>query len=631
MIAQTHTKRIFYILFLLCLFQLAIVHAYIPINSWFANEAFFTDDYSFHYAHVLEKIHFLKEFGSTWAYDPYIRAGTILNFLAPIDNNGCILFCTLLFFIPPAIAFKLYFILAIVIAPLLCYKTSRNLEFPREISILASLMGSLLMHVSVMANFIHWGTLAFVFCSYMSFLTVSFFYRLCRYGRFKDLISTTLLIILSVWIHAFASVILLAPLLLCYFIFARKLSKRNHLGILLGLILIFVVNIPFIYPFYLFSDHLVKDASNLFYLARSPLEFLKTYLLRDNIFNSYLNRIFYKEEWVDILLLLSGLFGIYILSKKQEKQKAFLFLGTFGFLFFLGYFGSFFEITRITPMRFLIPLNLLLVFPSAFGLYHLYRLFLEDKSSKVKWTSLAVISYLLLTLTGPAYFQFFYMKNFRLVSGVPKPFKQLVSWINTNTTSKGRILIEQSDFESQHKYYGTHLTFILPLWTDREYIGNSTFYSATRDAFTSYNAGYLFRKPIQDYSSEDLFAYLKLYNIKWVIYWSEASKQVFEAEPERYSFLKLIDSFYICRVKNPSSFFIKGNGIAKAKYNEIILEQVEPVDNEIIISYHWMNVLKSDPPLKLEKAYVLDDPVEFIKIKNPPSKIKIYNSYRKQN
>ena len=598
------------------------------MGEWFSSDAIYTDDFSFHYGHVLEKITYLKEFGKLWAYNPLIRAGSIANANTTIDNNGCVLFSFFLFFLPVGVSFKLYFILGILIVPLLCYKTARNFDLSQDVSLLASLIGTLLMHVSVMVNFIYWGTISFVFTSYLSVLTVSYFYCFCLRSKLKHLIYSTFLLIVSVWIHAFAIVILFVSLLLCYVLSFRRMNWLSHVSILISLLFTVVANIPWLYPFFLFLDHIKKDPTSIFYKTNSLIEPLKTYILRDHLFNSYMSMVFHKEEWIDILLLLSGLFGIYLWNKNRERVNAALSLGSVSFLFILSYYGSFFEITNITPMRFLIPLNIFLVFPSAVGLNYLYRFFLSDKSLKVKVISLVVSGYLLSTLLVVPYYHLFYKKDFRLVSKVPEPFTQLVSWIKNNTSKEGRILIENSDFESGHQYYGTHLPFLLPIWTDREYIGVYSYYAASRDSFTSYNAGFLFRKPIGDYSLEELRAYLDLYNIKWIICWSEKSKKVFESNCESYTPFTSIDKFHICRVERDPSFFIKGSGSALARQNEIHLKDVQSVDDEIVISYHWMKYLKTEPPLRLEQTYLLDDPIGFIKIKNPPSSLLIHNSYQ---
>ena len=626
---HTFNNKRYKYLFILLLFlpQLAFVHAYLPVQEWFSNNPIFTDDYSLYYKFLLDKTDYIKEYGHLWAYDPCIRAGSITSAIIPIQFNGWFLFSFFLSFLPSEISFKLFFILALLAVPVFCYKAARNFDLSCQTAFFSALAGILLMHLSVMVNFLYWGSVSFVFGSYISILTLSFFYRYCASGQLKDLAFFILLLTAAGWIHAFTVVTLGVPLLLCYAVFFRRLTPGHHAGIFGSLFLAIAANMPWVYPFLMFLDHIEKDMCSFFYTTNNLMEPLKTYLFRKNLFNSYMNMVFHKEEWVDIFLTLSGMLGIYLWNKNKQREKAIIFLGSFCFFFLVSYYGSFFEITSITPMRFLIPLNIFLVFPSAVGLNYLYRFFLSDKPLKVKVISLVVLGYLLITLIAVPYYHLFYKKDFRLVSKVPEPFNQLVSWIKNNTNKEGRILIENSDFESGHQYYGTHLPYLLSRWTEREYIGNFFYYTPSLDSFTSYNAGYLFKKPIEGFTPRDLQSYLDLYNIKWIIYWSNASKNVFASGSKDFTYITRIDKFHICKAERKTNFFLKGTGSVKAETNKISLEGVTAVDGEVILGYHWMKCLKTDPPRRLERVLLKDDPIGFIKIKDTPSSIVIYNSY----
>jgi len=89
----------------------------------------------------------------------------------------------------------------------------------------------------------------------------------------------------------------------------------------------------------------------------------------------------------------------------------------------------------------------------------------------------------------------------------------------------------------------------------------------------------------------------------------------------------IIDKFTFYEVLRKPSFFLKGSGTVQADYNRIILSDLQPEDNEIIISYHWMKYLVTDSGVDVERVLLGGDPVGFIKIKNPPEKLIIYNGY----
>jgi hypothetical protein len=65
----------------------------------------------------------------------------------------------------------------------------------------------------------------------------------------------------------------------------------------------------------------------------------------------------------------------------------------------------------------------------------------------------------------------------------------------------------------------------------------------------------------------------------------------------------------------------------RAGYNRLELNQILPEDSEIIINYHWMKGLKTNPERKLERVFVDNDPVGFIRIPDPSDSLVIYNGY----
>ncbi len=620
-------KKIYLFLSALILLQVAFISAFIPLTEWFSADAIYSDDFSFHYANTLERISFLKDFGKYGGYDPYIRAGTITSAFLPIDNNGCAIFSYILFFLPTAISFKLFYIFGALLFPFIGFRTARNFDLSINTSLIAAFLLTLLLHITFMVNFFQWGSGSFLFASCFSLLAVSCFYRFCSTEKISTLIWTTLTIAWAVWVHAFSIVILFAPMILCYVFHFKKLRWRLHGYVLTATGISILLNIPWIHPFLIFKDQMARDHSTLFYTTRSVIEPIKTYLLRNHLFNSYMNIVFQKEEWVDIILLLAGLLGIYAWYKNKNIRLAAVYFGTIVFFLILSFYGAFFEITNITPMRFLITLNMFLVIPASLAIMETYRRFFSDKSIKVRLVSLAVLAYLLAALVATPYYHLFYKKDFRLVCSLPEPFQQMVSWINNNTSNKGRILIENSDFETQHRYYGTHLPIILPQLTGREYIGNYSYYAASKDGIATFNSGILFRRPIKEFSHDELSYYFKLYNIKWIIYWSDAAHRALGRDNPFIKPLVQIDGFNICSVEREPSFFIKGNGNAQADYNEIRLTDVKAVDGEIILCYHWMKFLKTDPPRTIERVLLAEDELGFIKIKDPPQTLLIYNDF----
>jgi hypothetical protein len=67
--------------------------------------------------------------------------------------------------------------------------------------------------------------------------------------------------------------------------------------------------------------------------------------------------------------------------------------------------------------------------------------------------------------------------------------------------------------------------------------------------------------------------------------------------------------------------------VVQSDYNQLALSQIAAADDEIIISYHWMQGLRSNPARKLERVFTGNDPIGFIRIIDPPQSLVIYNEY----
>jgi hypothetical protein len=148
-----------------------------------------------------------------------------------------------------------------------------------------------------------------------------------------------------------------------------------------------------------------------------------------------------------------------------------------------------------------------------------------------------------------------------------------------------------------------------------------------KHSFASFTRGVLFERPVGVYSPQELRAAMDLFNVRWVVCWFNESRQVFDSLPGCFRPMGAIDKFIVYEVMREPSFFIKGSGTVQAEYNRIMLSNLVPEDNEIIISYHWMKHLVTDTGASVERVMLGGDPIGFIKITNPPETLTIYNGY----
>ena len=623
-------KSVFLFLTACLLAQACFISSYLPFNEWFTPSIIYTDDYPLHYGDMLDKKFFMTSFCSTWGYNPFQRAGTVSNVIVGIDNNAWALWAFLLPFLSGAVALKLYFILLILVIPLLLYGAARNFELEDAESFVCVVLGTLFVHTSICVDFIYWGTVSYISSVYLSLYIASLAYRFLRTGEWPVLVWQTVLLGAALWIHIFTVLNCIPFMMVLYCATVRRLKWQRLAVHTASLLAAALMTTPWLIPFLSMLDVSQGKGMNTFahYTTTNFFEWANTYVRGKLIFNNY-KVPFQKSAFIDIGLMLFGITGLLQWKKTGAGVRAAACGYTIAFLFLLAYYGSFIPFTRtLTPLRFVIMMNVLLVLPASSAICWCCEWITRNRPLRVRFLLTSLVLLLLTLLLARPYYHLFVKNDFKFLTRMPQEMEQLIHYIKTSTTNEARILIENSDFESNHQYARGHFPHILPHLTGRQYIGNDCAYNPTKDSVVSFLSGSLFKQPIETLGLEDVARRCDLYNIGWVICWTPQAKTFFNRYPGYFAPDGVIDRFSLYRVNRQPSFFIKGSGSARAEMKRIELKNLAPQDGEVIISYHWMKYLKTDPPVTMEPVFFLNDPIGFIKLKNPPHSVLIYNNYK---
>ena len=337
-------KHVWIFLLLLFCLQIGFTHSFIPFSDWFTSGAIYTDDYSFHFADALYKGNYIKNYKQVFAYNPFVRAGSVCNVFFSVDNFGWSLFVCLLSFIPPGTAFKLFFMFFLLSAPFLLYKASSNFGVEKRQALFCSLTGTVFLHVSICVDFLFWGSVSYILSGYLSLLIISFFYRYVSRGRSWDLFCFALLFTAGFWIHLFTALHVLPAVVICYLFSFRKLSIKKHALIFLSIFFVLLLNSIWLIPCLVFLvDYARQTRENFIYASKSLMEPVNTYFFLSSKFNQYSNIPFQKNGIVDLFLLLTGITGLVQWKRKGFNCRVLLFSGSAAFFFFLSYFGSFWQ------------------------------------------------------------------------------------------------------------------------------------------------------------------------------------------------------------------------------------------------------------------------------------------------
>ena len=598
----------------------------------FSGAPIYTDDYAMHLAQCLSTRHFLSSFGHCWAYDPFFLAGFPRGALVNADNKAWELLFYLLSPLSEGFAFKAYLILFLLLYPFFLYAAARNFNLPRSASAIASLLAMLFFYLSITIDFISWGMVSYVFMSYFSIYLVSLFYKLLEHFTWKRYLTFALLASLGLLMHILAPFTLAVPVLILYALRARQLSIARHGAMLLLPVIILAANSYWLIPLaQFFQDKTARPENYTFTLQISNLyEPINVYLQQKQ---GILHRKapLLNNTFIDVMLLIFGAGGFYLLRKDRMAKFVLPLAGAILSLFAMAYYGShtaFFA--QLQPQRFTIPLNIFLIIPASVCVLTVFQALFKGRSLSALCFSTALVFAL---LVGPVLKPLKAIVGYdlyRLSCDFPAPLRELLGWLEEHTTREGRILLEDSEFSWEmpsHAYYGGHFPALFPEYLKREYLCGPRPLYPIKHSYASFTGGLLFEKRIEEYSREALEQSFTIYNVKWIVCWLDQSKKVFDRYPDYLVRKAEIDIFTIYEVARSPSFFLKGGGRVQSDYNRLELSGIAAPDAEIIISYHFMEGLKTLPQRRMERVFIGGDPVGFIRIIDPPPSLTILNDY----
>lgn len=618
-----------FVLVLILLLSAYSITIFLQPEDIFSNSPIYTDDYSMHFSHCLSTKYFLSSFGKCWGYDPFFLAGFPHGALVNADNKAW----ELLFFVfsplSEGFAFKLYLIFFLLLYPFFPYAAARNFNLSRGAGIIASVLAMLLFYLSQAIDFVSWGMLSYVFMCYFSLYVFSLFYKLLEGFNLRRYVTLVFFSSLILLMHILSPVHLFIPILILYALQFKKLSPSRHLLVMLMVVIILTVNSYWLIPIaQFFQDKTVRPDNYTFTLQNS-------YIFEPiNVYIEQKQSLLYRKSpslnntFIEVILLLFGLCGSYSWWREKKFKLMLPFLGGVLFTFIISYYGShtaFFA--QLQPQRFTIPMNILLIIPGSAGMLLTLQNIFRGKGAinYVFIVSLAVVF-----LYGPVVKPLktiYKHKLYRLSCEFPAAIEELLHWLEEHTSREGRILIEDSEYDTGHQFYGAHFPALFTKYLKREYLCGPRPLYPIKHSYASFTAGLLFEKKIEDYSLKELQYCFELYNVKWIVCWLEKSKAFFNQYPEHIIKMAEIDKFTIYEVKREPTFFLKGQGTLQSDYNRLELRGLVAEDGEVVIKYHWMRNLKTDPPLTIQRAPVLDDPIGFIKIIDPPDSVILFNGY----
>ena len=626
-------------------------------------------DHAIHLYHGALGSQFLREHKSTWGYDPFFMAGYPETPVWDSSSN-------------PSIAFELLggggyhpfaykaglFLFTLSIVPMIAFGARASGLSLTETAATA-VIGLVIFWACVPAVFWRTGLFGFVTASAALLPVLGLLLRFDRRaspGRGGGLLAAG---------ACFLFVHITAPVLLAggaagYGLgtLVRWRSRRKRFAaVLLAAVLAIGLNLFWLVPLWRFRS--IRDAGLYFLTPPSPSVFTD-FLLKSQL-----------DGRVTVFLLGLGTLGMGAWWVEGQRLRTLVFGGTAVMLLGLCWLGGLSNFTRtLEPFRFLAPLQFLLSVPVGSVLTRLSRRLAQLAGTGIAGTGAVIASgisaLILMWILSPATISFAgqqIIKSRPLVIGLRPEDRILVEWLRSNTDLSARILFEdQLRLFEQTDPESTHWTPLLPLLLQpegRAFVGGvyfTAFIAHNRRAnFGDYTLG---GRRIDLWTDGELRDFYAEYNIGWVVAWSPLSRYVLDQSPmarrvgtvpraaspgrevmrdeaqwkaiasrsgaeiaDRY-LLEGVASYALYQLERQRSYFLEGKGrLTALALNRVELADVapEPGGNSAVLSLHWLDTFKSDPPLRISPAFAPGDPVPFVRIEldRPLDRIVIFNAY----
>jgi hypothetical protein len=455
--------------------------------------------------------------------------------------------------------------------------------------------------------------------SYLSVLGTSLFYRLAtRPEKFGwPHVAWLIFAVAILPLHVQSIVIFLPPMIVLLVIEPRLVTGRLIAWSAAAAALAFLVNAVWLIPAF---HHRADDVSAAIveqlplFASANPFTFFLDYFGPHGFWTF---RPSFMEKGLRIALLVLGTVGLWKLIHSDKRQIGIILASACVVLFAVTYFGALVPWMRAwQPLRFKVPLDLMLALSASYGVSEWYR---APKSSRSPLVPVAVGLGLVTFLFNVA--QTEATGRLQLRSQLIPELNAIVDWIEREAPSDARLLFEESGDESGFVYDRTYLSSFLPYLTSRQLIGGPINLYNDRHHFAEIHSGKMFKKDAQSLSDEELRNYLRLYNIGAVVAFDPRSIQRLQSIPGLVTVEQRIGPIHLMKVNQPLTWFLAGEGAMKIGFNRLELSDLK--GDEVVLKYHWVDGLAATPATKILPVQVADDPIPFIKLVNPPAAVTL--------
>jgi hypothetical protein len=203
--------------------------------------------------------------------------------------------------------------------------------------------------------------------------------------------------------------------------------------------------------------------------------------------------------------------------------------------------------------------------------------------------------------------------------------QKIVEVLRAQTTAEARILWE----DRREERTASRWTALLPVLTGRSFIGGLDPNAGIEHTATGLVDQYLADRLLRDWTDEQLREYCERYNVGWVVCWTPGATERFRSWLGYDPVAELEDGGKgsLFALKRRPNFALTGSAKwVEADARHIVLEDVRPVDGQVVLSLHYLTGMRATPDrVTLERAQNASDriPLVRLRVKEPVARLTL--------
>ncbi|MGF1581973.1 MAG: hypothetical protein ACFCD0_21820 [Gemmataceae bacterium] len=337
------------------------------------------------------------------------------------------------------------------------------------------------------------------------------------------------------------------------------------------------------------------------------------------------------DRTLALMIYAAGLLGVVLFNQRTQRATARLLGFGSGLFLLLALRGMNWEpLAGVETSRLIVSSLWLASLAAAHGFHQSYWLFrILARNVYFRAAVLLVVGILVVTFanTEVSALAWQSLRARPIETGLNVDRQHIIDVLKKYTDQSARILWEDQRVRNASSGW----TALLPLLTERSYIGGLDPHGIIEHSHSGFVRGALAGTPLPQWTDEALAKYCSRYNVGWVVVWSPAGLERFSQWKGADLLVTIKDgkTGYLFRIRAPErTFTIHGKAIfVRGDEHHLTFREVIPENGKVVLSFHYQSGMRASPSsVIVEREPDPTDTIPLLRLRTeqPVSHVTIY-------